>query len=59
MESYKSSEHTKCGTSECCRQCDTAKDWYLVSIDAFKKVLFNPLTGERKEVNLKEPKNVG
>ena len=55
MESYKSSNtaHDKCGTPECCMQCDTAdnpKDWYLVAINSWGKTIYNPKTNERKRV---------
>lgn len=49
-------EHTNCETEDCCMQCDTAslgKDWYLVAINPWYKIYFNPRTGERKKVEYK------
>jgi hypothetical protein len=30
----------------------SSKDWYLIAINSFRKVLFNPKTKERKVVEL-------
>lgn len=46
--------HDKCGTPECCQQCDNPRDWYLVGINPWSKILFNPVTGERKVVKTDE-----
>ena len=59
MESFKSSEHNQCGTEECCMKCDTASlgnDWYLIAINPWYKIYYNPSTDEHRQIPYKEVK---
>ena len=53
-EQFDPKEHVNCGTPECCGECDNPKDWYLISINPWYKMFFNPRTGERKKQEYKK-----
>ena len=53
VEQFDPIEHDKCGTPECCQQCDNPRDWYLVGINPWRKWYFNSKTNETKHEEYK------
>jgi len=53
VEQFDPIEHDKCGTPECCQQCDNPQDWFLVAINPWYKCYYNPKTKETKHVTYK------